>query len=308
MNFLAIVLALLLEQIRPPGAHNPVVRGLRAGARRIVALSDAGATLHGWLAWLLAALLPALLAALVHLLALEAGGWLLALIWSVAVLYFTLGFRQFSQHFTLIREALEAGEDEQARQLLAQWPEPEGSRPGQGDLPRQAIEACVLAAHRQVFGVLACASVLAVLGLGPAGAVLYRAALFARRDWPSQRGPQDAPVSQALADAARAAWHAIDWLPVRMTALVFAVVGSFEDAIDCWKNCATRFADPNEGVLLAATAGALDVRLGPGAPSPSLPGSEPQPAHLPRVAALLWRAVALWLFLLALLTLARVLG
>ena len=309
MNFLAIVLALLLEQIRPPGAQNPVVDRLRACARPIIAASDAGATQHGWLAWSLAALLPAVLAAAVHLLALDIGGWPLALLWSVVVFYFTLGFCQFSQHFTQIREALEAGEDEQTRQLLAQWPGAQASRPGQSEALRQAIEDSVLAAHRQVFGVLACASVFAVLGLGPAGAVLYRAAWFARCGWPSRREPQDTPASQALTDAARAAWRMIDWLPARMTALVFAVVGNFEDAIDCWKNFPARFpGDPGPSVLLAATAGALGVRLGAGAPPQGMPGHEPRLAHLPRVAALIWRAVVLWLFLLVLLTLAHVLG
>jgi adenosylcobinamide-phosphate synthase len=43
------------------------------------------------------------------------------MLWSVAVLYATLGFRQFSHHFTEIRDALEAGDETLARQLLAQW-------------------------------------------------------------------------------------------------------------------------------------------------------------------------------------------
>ncbi|MCB2016024.1 MAG: cobalamin biosynthesis protein CbiB, partial [Hydrogenophaga sp.] len=85
-----------------------------------------------------------------------------------------------------------------------------------------------------------------------------------------------------------------------------------------------RFADPNEGVILAATAGAIDVQLGGGATRPQpaagaapieavraaegLPGQPPQLAHLTRVVGLVWRVVVLWLFLLALLTLAHVLG
>ena len=324
MALFAIVIALLLEQIRPLGAQSLAARQLRVWTRQTAANTDAGTALHGWLAWSLAVVLPAVLAAAIHLLALWAGGWLLALAWNVVVLYLTLGFRQFSHHFTTIRDALEAGDDERARQLLARWQGGDTSRLGRGDVLRQVIETSVLAAHRHVFGVLACYGALAMLGLGPAGAVLYRNAEFVRRYWQRHQAAGDAPVSQALLQAARSAWRAIDWLPARMTALGFAIVGSFEDAIDCWRNFAARFADPNEGVILAATAGAIDVQLGGGSmrPQPAasaapieavraaegLPGQPPQLAHLTRVVGLVWRVVVLWLFLLALLTLAHVLG
>ena len=36
---------------------------------------------------------------------------LLAFVWSVAVLYVTLGFRQFSHYFTDIRDALDDGDE-----------------------------------------------------------------------------------------------------------------------------------------------------------------------------------------------------
>ena len=47
-----------------------------------------------------------------------------------------------------------------------------------------------------------------------------------------------------------------------MTALSFAVVGSFEEAIEGWRFHAQRFPNDNDGVVLAATAGAINVRLG----------------------------------------------
>jgi adenosylcobinamide-phosphate synthase len=58
------------------------------------------------------------------------------------------------------------------------------------------------------------------------------------------------------------AWAVIDWLPARITAIAFAMVGSFEEAIDCWRNHAQRFPNDNDGVILAATSGAVNVRLG----------------------------------------------
>jgi adenosylcobinamide-phosphate synthase len=134
--------------------------------------------------------------------------------------------------------------------------------------------------------------------------------------------------------AASRAWNAIDWLPSRVTALGFAVVGSFEEAIDCWRNYAQRFPNDNDGVILAATSGAVNVRLGgqalktatfaPGQSggfraagvqpeatidnSESTPGREAEVAHLRSIVGLVWRSVVLWMVLLALLTLARLLG
>ena len=88
-----------------------------------------------------------------------------------------------------------------------------------------------------------------------------------------------------------------------------------------------------EGVILAATSGAVNVRLGGGGlrplasvdplagaqmadtgwPEPlrdtgSTGGREPDLAHLRSVVGLVWRSVVMWMVLLALLTLARLLG
>ena len=58
------------------------------------------------------------------------------------------------------------------------------------------------------------------------------------------------------------ACHVLEWLPVRLTAMTFAIVGDFEDAIHCWRTQAAGWPDPESGILLASGAGALGVRLG----------------------------------------------
>jgi adenosylcobinamide-phosphate synthase len=179
--------------------------------------------------------------------------------------------------------------------------------------------------------VLAWFSVLAAFGLGPAGAVLYRMSEFVTRYWRYRSRKQAQPASEALQAASTRAWAVIDWLPARITALAFAVVGSFEEAIDCWRHHSQRFPDDNDGVILAATSGAVNVRLGgealrsafapnssqtfsaaavtgPQAGSESTPGREAEPAHLRSIVGLVWRCVVLWMVLLALLTLANLLG
>ena len=332
MTFFAILFALLIEQVRPLGPHNPIHSGLRVWARWVSRNFDAGGPQHGWVSWILAVVAPALLALAIHWALLLWVGWPAAIVWSVLVLYATLGFRQFSHHFTAIRDALEAGDEVQARTLLAQWQRVDASELPRSEIVRHVIEYSVLAAHRHVFGVLAWFSILAALGFGPAGAVLYRMAEFVARYWRHRNRMQVQPASEALQSAAAGAWKAVDWLPARMTAIAFAVVGSFEEAIDSWRNHAQRFPNDSDGVILAATSGAMNVRLGgealkpafaanttggfqaageglqPALDTASTPGREAEIAHLRSVVGLVWRCVVLWMVLLALLTLARLIG
>jgi adenosylcobinamide-phosphate synthase len=330
MSFFAILFALLIEQVRPLARGNPIHAMLRSWARWTSTNFDAGKPQHGWVTWSLAVLAPSLVVIAVHWLLIVFVGWPFAVVWSVAVLYVTLGFRQFSHHFTDIRDALDAGDEPRARELLAQWQQVDASELPRSEIVRHVIEYSVLAAHRHVFGVFLWFSVLAAFGFGPGGAVFYRMSEFVSRYWKYRSRTQAQPSSAALQSAAARAWQVIDWLPARATALAFAVVGSFEEAIDCWRNYAQRFPNDNDGVILAATSGAVNVRLGGEslrtafAPNTSqgftatgerimegtesTPGREAEVGHLRSIVGLVWRSVVLWMVLLALLTLARLLG
>jgi adenosylcobinamide-phosphate synthase len=335
MSFFAILVALLIEQVRPLAQDNPVHATMRNWVRWVRSNFEAGRTPHGWLVWSLSIGVPAAVTLGIHWLLVLTLGWGVAIVWSVAILYVTLGFRQFSHHFTGIRDALDAGDEELARQLLARWQRVDAADLPRSEIVRHVIEYSVLAAHRHVFGVLFWFTVLAALGLGPTGAVVYRMSGFLARYCVQRRKAVTTrqPPSDSLVRASLRMWSYIDWLPARITALGFAVVGSFEDAIDGWRHHAQRFPNDNDGVILAATAGAVNVRLGGrelrpvyapessqgfqaaapgvttgGAGNTSTPGREPEPAHLAQVVGLVWRSVVMWMMLLALLTLARLLG
>jgi adenosylcobinamide-phosphate synthase len=327
MSFIAVLFALLLEQARPLGKGNPVHASLRAWVLWTSRNFDAGKSLHGWLAWGFAYGVPSLGALGIYWLLDVFLGWPLAVLWSVAVLYTTLGFRQFSFHFTQIRDALADGDEDLARQLLASWQQLDASELPRIEVVRSVMEHSVLSAHRHVFGVLACFSVLAAFGFGPAGAVLYRLSEFVVRYWRHKSRVNHQPVSDALLQAASQAWVAIDWLPARITAISFAFVGSFEEAIDGWRSYNARYPGDNDGIILAATAGAAGIKLGGGAGSggafeknhstatvserlsnDASVSQTPELAHLSVIVGLVWRTVVMWMVLLALLTLARLLG
>jgi adenosylcobinamide-phosphate synthase len=341
MSFLAVLFALIIEQARPLARGNWVHASFRQWARWSSRNLDAGQVHHGWIAWAVAVGTPSMVTLAIHV-ALWRVSPLLAFVWAVAILYVTLGFRQFSHHFTDIRDALDDGDEDTARELLARWRQVDASELPRSEIVRHVIEFSVLAAHRHVFGVLGWFSIFAALGLGPAGAVMYRMSEFVSRYWLYKSKAMNAAgegASPALQRAASRAWGVIDFLPARVTALGFAVVGSFEDAIDAWRSYTLRFSSQtadttenrNDGIILAATSGALNVRLGgqalqtapdplaasgfmaagPGAVNSTLsssPGREPEAAHLRSVVGLVWRSVVLWMVLLALLTLARLLG
>ncbi|MEO8855496.1 MAG: CobD/CbiB family protein [Burkholderiaceae bacterium] len=324
MSFVAIFVALLLEQVRPLARANPIHQMLRSWVRWTGRNFDAGRPQHGWLTWGVAVLAPSLAVLAVYWALLRFAGWPAAVVCNIVVLYITLGFRQFSHHFTGIRDALESGDEERARQLLARWQQIETSDLPKREIVRQMVEFSVIAAHRHVFGVLAWFSVLSALGLGPAGAVFYRLCEFVPRYWHHKSEALLQPVSGASMDVASRAWGLVDWLPARITAVGFAVVGGFEEAIESWREYEQQGPVDNDGVILAATAGAINLGLGPAArrahspaaamdsladaPLPGAPRLEPEVGHLRTVVGLVWRTVVMWMVLLALLTLARLLG
>jgi adenosylcobinamide-phosphate synthase len=272
------------------------------------------------LAWGFAVLVPSLLSLVIYWLLVLLVGWPLGILWSAVVLYASLGFRQFSFHFTQIRDALLADDEVLARKRLSEWQQVDAQLGSRSNMIGRVLEFSVWAAHRHVFGVLAWFSVLAAFGLGPTGAVLFRLSEFVARYWQHQSEAHHQPVSTALQSHAQTAWQWVDWVPARVTAFGFAVVGNFEEAVDGLRRYAEQPQAHSDGLLLAAAAGAMNVVL----PSLDVINSKavvdgaqtnrgvqrvaPELAHLAILVGLLWRAVVMWIVLLALLTMARLLG
>ena len=329
MSFFAVLFALLIEQLKPLPRDNVIHDTLTGWMRWAGRNFDAGRDHHAWVVWCITVLVPALLVTLVYH-AIGHFSLLLALAFDIGVLYLTLGFRQFSHYYTDIRDALERGDEVEARRLLAQWRHLDASELPRTELLRHVIEHALLAAHRHVFGVFFWFVVLSALGLGPTGAVFYRMAEFASRYWGFRHRTLEVPANPALLELSRRVFNWIDHVPARLTAFGFAVVGNFEEAVAGWRQNAALWAQPNEGIILAAAAGAVGVQLG-GSAAPgvtpdrsktfsagadtaaadaagSTAGMPPQVGHLQSVVGLVWRSVVLWMLLVALLSLANVVG
>lgn len=297
MTLISIILALVLEQAKPLATAR-VEGWLRRWSRFLEAQFNAGERQQGVVAWIVGAAAPAALLLGFYLVLLW-GQWFAALLLGVATVYLTMGFRQFSHFYTDIHLALRMGELDRARRLLADWRGENADRLGSGEIARLAIEQALLSSHRHVFAPLFWFAVI-----GPAGALLYRLALFLKDEW---NGRASAEAGR-FGDFAGQAFAAIDWLPVRLTAAAFAVVGDFEDALYCWRSQADRWPDPAAGILLASGGGALGVRLGMPIHLDSDPAERPEMGtgddadadFMQSTIGLVWRTVVLVLLLLVL--------
>lgn len=307
MSLLSLIAVFLIEQLQPLHYRRVVAEPLAAWADFIESRFNAGEYRHGVIAWCLAVLLPVLLVGALYA-ALYSLNPILGWVLNIGVLYLTMGFRQFSHHYTEIQIALRAGDLPRARALLAEWQGRSAEHLGSEDIARLSIEQALAASHRHVFAVL----LWFVLLPGPCGALLYRLSSVIGRRWQEK----DVVDNDHFSAFSRLIFGIIDWLPLRVTASAFAIVGDFEDAVYCWRTQAGQWPDRDLGIVLAAGAGALGVQLG----MPLADGMEvtdraalgvgdPADADFMQSAVgLVWRATVLWMLLLFLLGLASLVG
>ena len=260
---------------------------------------NAGDRNSGVLAWI--ALMSAVLTPVI-LLTLLAHAIHPALVWvlDVLVLYGTLRFLETTRSLAAIEAALREQNPSSAANLLAQWQAEPVETDDPGAVARLAAEHALREAHVGTFGALFWFLVLP----GPLGLVMYPLALRAAQGWAHMVEGEGREFGWFAARA----FFVIDWIPQRVSAFFFAVVGNFEDALYCWRSQAAAWVRPEEGIVLASGAGALGVRLGEpvalgGSPveRPALGTGEPaREETLASLGGMLWRALILWLIVFAL--------
>ncbi|THF66487.1 CobD/CbiB family protein [Pseudothauera nasutitermitis] len=307
MTLFSLIVALLIEQVRPLPVQQFVLDPLRRLSALLTERFNDGQARNGRVAWWLVVSLGTLATVLVYWLLCEIHP-LFAFAFNVGVLYLTMGFRQESHFFTDIHLALRMGELDRARVLLGEWRGGQYQEASSSEVARLAIEQALVSAHRNVFGVVFWFIVLP----GPAGAVLYRLARHFAEEWGERR---DAEFGE-FGSFARRAFEVIDFVPVRLTAASFSVVGDFEDAVFCWRTQAMLWADKASGILLASGGGAMGVRLGMPVhrsgevlerPEMGI-GEEADADYMQSTVGLVWRALLLCLLLLALVGIAGWVG
>ena len=315
MTFFSILIALIAEQYRPVNANHWIRRmsdrWLDWIAKEFGGKNQAGATPVGArIACTIAFILPTVIVFAIYV-ACMLKYKILGFIWNVIIAYLFFGFRQFSHSYTKVHEAIEIHDLPAARAALAEWygPDLDVNNLNETEVISLALERAIVGAHRHVFGVL----FWFLMPLGPAGIVMYRLADTAITRW-TAKGDFN------LSEAARYFFYVIDWIPSRITAMGFAIVGNFEDAAYAWRHLTHKWSDSINAVILSAGSGALGVRLGEpltepdsdqsllmaeaGEPQIYEIGIEPSERTMRSAVGLVWRLVIVWLALLLMLTIA----
>jgi adenosylcobinamide-phosphate synthase len=296
----AMVAAVLLDAAlgEPRRAHPLVAFGRLA--QRIEARWHAHRRSKGALAWAQAVLPPVLACmALLHVLA--PWPWLHVLV-STLVLYACLGLRSLGEHAHPVARSLASGDPPAARREVARMVSRDTHSLSETQIAAAATESVLENGNDAVFGALFWFALL-----GAPGAVLYRLANTLDAMW-GYRMPRYARFGWAAARID----DVLNFVPARLTALTYALLGKSPSALRCWRAQGPLWDSPNAGPVMAAGAGALGVRLGGAAPyhgrwepRPDLgEGDEPDAGSILRALRLVRRGVALWLMAICAIALA----
>ncbi len=204
--------------------------------------------LRGLLCWCLLVLTPTLLVTFV-ITQLNA---LLQLIAGCIALYITIGGRSLQEHAERVRVDLASDNLSAARTHVSWLVSRETAGLDAQNVSKACIESVLENGNDALF-----APIFWFCILGPAGAILYRLAntLDAMWGYRTTRYLNFGRAAAKLDDA-------LNYIPARLTALSYALVGHTRNALICWQTQAPDWDSPNAGPVMAAGAGALNIKLG----------------------------------------------
>ncbi|WP_115562690.1 adenosylcobinamide-phosphate synthase CbiB [Xanthomonas arboricola] len=289
----AVLLDLLLGE--PRRVHPLVLFG--HWAQRVEARLYRDRRGAGVLAWCTTVLPWTLLAAALQALLWWWSAWA-ATVFAAVMLYLALGLRSLGEHAQPVIDALQADDLAAARLAVGRIVSRDTAALDATQVAAAATESVLENGSDAVFAAL----FWGVL-LGAPGAVLYRLSNTLDAMW-GYRTPRYTNFGCAAARID----DVLNWLPARLTAVTYALLGRSRTGMRCAWQQGRSWKSPNAGPVMAAGAGALQVQLGGPAPyhghwqtRPRLGEGLPASAGSVRRALLLVRAgVLLWLLLGAL--------
>jgi adenosylcobinamide-phosphate synthase len=244
-----VLLDLLFGEVRR--WHPLVGFGRLAGSVESEFNRGAHRYLTGVLAWLVAVVPPVLLASgMIHMVGdmdMMIGAALHAIL-----LYFSLGLRSLRDHAVPIQQALHRRNLSAARTYTARIVSRDTTQSSESDLAKAGVESLLENGNDAVFGTL----FWFVIAGGP-GALLFRLAntLDAMWGYRTTRFIKFGWAAARIDDV-------LNWIPARLTALSYALLGNTKQAWHCWRTQAPHWSSPNAGPVMASGAGALGVTVG----------------------------------------------
>jgi len=217
-------------------------------------------------------------------------------VFEILVLWLAIGLRSLAEHGQAVAVPLEAGQLEAGRTAVGQIVSRDTAALDETGVATAATESMLENGADAVF-----ASLFWFLVAGLPGVVLHRTVntLDAMWGYRNTRFNHFGRATARLDDL-------LNYLPARLTALTYALLGRTWQALRCWREQAPGWDSPNAGPVMAAGAGTLNVQLGGSAPyhgqwreRPVLgSGTKATAATVSAAIHLVRRGVLLWLFLM----------
>jgi adenosylcobinamide-phosphate synthase len=171
---------------------------------------------------------------------------------SPIVLYFCIAAKSLRQHALNVYQALVAGDIVLARQQVGMIVSRDTEKMEESDIQKATVESVLENGADAIF-----APIFWFMIGGAAGVVLYRLSntLDAMWGYKNKRFIYFGWAAARFDDI-------LNWIPARLTALSYALLGKTKQALACWKNQAHQLDSPNAGPVMTSGAGALGVSLG----------------------------------------------
>ncbi|MEX0975905.1 MAG: regulatory signaling modulator protein AmpE [Woeseia sp.] len=259
MKLIALLIALAIERL---ATHLFRMRELRWLDRILDAGFSQISRLANWPPILPIAGLVFLLVVPVLLVWMSLGDALLGfpyLVFAIFVLFFSFGPQDIAEEVDDYCAALSSNDSEQVRttaKILLEHDPPDFAQ----ERNRQIEEAVCVQANNRLFAVI-----FWFVLLGPVGAWAYRVTDLTRRRAvfaAARDSDSETPASQVV--AATEALHGwLAWIPARLTAIGYALAGSFDGAWSAWRLSSHEVGrvsrDVSEGLLARVGVGALAI-------------------------------------------------
>ncbi|MHB8474487.1 MAG: cobalamin biosynthesis protein CobD/CbiB [Sulfuricaulis sp.] len=285
-----VLFAIALDHLIPDRQGIKPFVWYRDWAESIEERFNGGKRAHGVGAVLLATL-PILAGVLLVHYILGQLGWILRFAFDVLVLYLCLDVHRLGKSANGVSSALQSGDFNEANEKLRELTGKDAPEKTEAGIARVAVEGVLKQGNSLIVS-----PIFWFILLGPIGAVLQRLSSILDSLW-GHRYDRFAEFGWAAARFD----DLLGWIPARITALSYALMGSFEDALHCWRKRVGVWSDINSGPLLASGFGAMHMQLceteeeGEYDDRLSDLAVIPDAGHINRVVALIWRVLLLWL-------------
>ena len=244
-----VLLAILLDHLIPDRQGIKPFVWYRDWAESIEERFNGGKRAHGVGAVMLATLPIVAGVLLIHYILGELG-WILRVAFDVVVLYLCLDVHRLGKTANAVSNALESGEPGEADEKLRELTGKGAPDRTEANIARATVEAVLKQGNSLIVS-----PIFWFILLGPFGAVLQRLSCILDSLW-GHRYERFAEFGWAAARFD----DLMGWIPARITALSYALMGSFEDALHCWRKRVGVWSDINSGPLLASGFGAMHMQ------------------------------------------------